>query len=111
MRVEKIKKLINKKICECKSYFSEGVCPNCGLVDDEWLNTDDKELYDDIKSKKNQHGALRSNKVIDMSVMTYSNLIECKNPNLKRVLSNDGYFGWTVQSTKILINEIKHEII
>jgi transcription initiation factor TFIIIB Brf1 subunit/transcription initiation factor TFIIB len=92
---------------ECGATFLNGICPNCGLVDDEWQEMSDEVVYHEDEDEELQHGAPRTHRIPDMAVMTWSNPEETDNPNLKRALKKDGWFGWDVQSSMFINNELK----
>ena len=94
-------------ICECGATLEDGVCKNCGLVDEEWQDIDDSIVIHDYEEEELQHGAPRTHKISDMAVMTWSNPDETINPDLKRALRKDGWFGWSVQSSMYINNELR----
>lgn len=92
---------------DCGADYLNGVCPNCGLVYDEWQDIDDSVVYHDYSEEEMHHGAPRTNKIPNMAVMTWSNPNESNDPNLKRALGKDGWFGWAVQKNMYINNELK----
>lgn len=96
------------KTCDdCGSEYIDGVCENCGLEDAEWQDIDDHVVIHDGEIEEIQHGPPRSNSIINMAVMTVVNPEETNNPNLKRALKKDGWFGWNVQKSIYINNELK----
>lgn len=95
-------------ICEeCGEEYVNGICPNCGLIDDEYQKIDDRVPYSKIQNEIYAHGGARSNNIVDFAVMTCVNPSETTDPILRRALQMDGLFGWRVQKSIILNNEIK----
>lgn len=92
---------------ECGSICYNGTCPNCGLTSDEWQDITDEIVYHEDEDEELQHGAPRTHRIPNMAVMTWSNPNETENPNLRRALRKDGWFGWDVQSSMFINNELK----
>jgi len=92
---------------ECGAERSNGICPNCGLVSEEWQDIDDRVVYHDYEEEELQHGAPRTHRIPEMAVMTWSNPNEAASPDLKRALRKDGWFGWSVQSAMYINNKLK----
>ena len=74
-------------------------------MDDEYQEINDSIVIHDFELDSQQHGAPRTNKIPEMAVMTHSNPDEAQNPDLRRALRKDGWFGWEVQKT-MLINKM-----
>ena len=96
-----------KMYCECGAILEDGVCRNCGLVDDEWQEISDEVVYHEDEDEELQHGAPRTHRIPSMAVMTWSNPDETSNPDLRRALRKDGWFGWSVQRSMYINNELK----
>ena len=79
---------------ECGAERSNGICPNCGLISEEWQDIDDRVVYHDYEKEELQHGAPRTHRIPEMAVITWSSPDETNNPDLKRALGRDGWFGW-----------------
>ena len=96
---------------ECNSEdIVNGTCRNCGFVVDETpVMMPPIRDYDHPESF--QYGNPRTHNIPDMSLMTYTDPRDrCDSLDLKRALKMDGYFGWDIEKTIILNNEMR-EII
>lgn len=86
----------------------EGICPVCGLIDDEYSKEFFNEIvypYDDEKIV--HYGDPISIAISDISVMTKINPKETYSKDFKRSIEWDGRYGWDVEKTEIVNAEIK----
>lgn len=86
----------------------DGVCPVCGLVDDEYGGEFFNEVvypYDD--EKITHYGDPINIAISDISVMTKINPKETYSKDFKRAIEWDGRYGWGVEKTEIVNAEIK----
>ena len=86
---------------ECGAPRFNGICPNCGLVNDEHQEMSDEVVYHEDEDEELQHGAPRTHRIPSMAVMTWSNPDETENPDLKRALKKDGWFGLLLTALEI----------
>ena len=99
---------MKKKCSDCGStYNGDGVCPNCGLVDDEYKQLADEALYPYDEDKITHYGDPKTVGVSDISLMTKINARETFNNELKRAIGWDGRYGWNVAKTEIVNAQIK----
>ena len=94
--------------CECGSlYNEEGICTNCGLVDESEIHFGNEVYYPYDEERVTQYGDFKSHAVSDISVMTRVNPKETHDPNLKRALEWDSNYGWDVVRTEIVNSNLK----
>lgn len=97
-----------KECSDCGAeYNGEGICPNCGLVDDEYEELVDETVYIYDDEKINHYGDPRSVSISDISLMTKINTSETFDDDLKRIIGWDGKYGWNIAKTEIVNAEIK----
>jgi len=99
---------MKKRCSDCGSeYNGDGVCPNCGLVDEEYKELADEALYPYDEEKVIHYGDPKSIAISDISVMTKINASETFDDDLKRIIGWDGKYGWNIAKTEIVNAEIK----
>ncbi|MGV9198794.1 MAG: cyclin family protein [Promethearchaeia archaeon] len=68
---------------------------------------DENEYPHDQEDDSRHYGDPKTQAISDISVMTKVNPNECNDPELKRRLKWDGCYGWGVQKTEIIFQEIR----
>jgi len=82
-------------ICECGSEFNyEGVCENCGLVDEDHVEFDNTPFYPYDDERPVHYGDPRSNAVYNIATMTVTKPSSTTHPELKRALVLDNQQDW-----------------
>jgi transcription initiation factor TFIIIB Brf1 subunit/transcription initiation factor TFIIB len=97
-----------KKCSDCAGVINgDGVCPVCGLVDDEHGDFANELVYPYDDEKVTHYGDPISIAISDISVMTRINPRETYSKDFRRAIEWDGRYGWDVEKTEIVNAEIK----
>lgn len=97
------------KTCECGGIINEeGICEECGLIDDEYEYLRQYREYPFDPDRKGYHyGDARTHSISDISVMTVVNPKETSDANLKRILKWNTNYEWSIIKSEIIISNIK----